>query len=567
MIQLQKIERSSYMIQKEVFSERLKAAMKKQNLKQIDLVRAAQVQGIKLGKSHVSQYVSGKTVPRTDILLFLAKTLQVEEEWLIGVSNVESDTEISATNRNILDTNKTILGNSNKENSEALTMSAKRQESSIFETEIISDVNKNIQTTSAATISRNISNKEGKKMRKFKKSSKLDNVLYDVRGPVVDEATHMEEAGTHVLKLNIGNPAPFGFRTPDEVIYDMRQQLTDCEGYSNAMGLFSARKAIMQYAQLKHIPNVNINDIYTGNGVSELINLCMSELLDNGDEIMIPSPDYPLWTACATLAGGKPVHYICDEESEWYPDIDDIRKKINDRTKAIVIINPNNPTGALYPKEVLEQIVQVAREHQLIIFSDEIYDRLVMDGEKHISIASLAPDLFCVTFSGLSKSHMIAGFRVGWMILSGNKAVAKDYIEGLNMLSNMRLCSNVPGQSIVQTALGGHQSVEDYIMPGGRIYEQREFIYKALTDIPGISAVKPKAAFYIFPKIDTKKFNIVNDEQFVLDLLREKKVLLIHGGGFNWQQPDHFRVVYLPRIEVLKKATDSMADFLNHYRQ
>lgn len=555
------------MIQKEVFSERLKAAMKKQNLKQIDLVRAAQAQGIKLGKSHVSQYVSGKTVPRTDILLFLAKTLQVEEEWLIGVSNVESDTEISASNRNILDTNKTILGNSNKENSEALTMSAKRQKSSILEAEIISDINKNIQTTSAATISRNISNKEGKKMREFKKSSKLDNVLYDVRGPVVDEATRMEEAGTHVLKLNIGNPAPFGFRTPDEVIYDMRQQLTDCEGYSNAMGLFSARKAIMQYAQLKHIPNVNINDIYTGNGVSELINLCMSALLDNGDEILIPSPDYPLWTACATLAGGKPVHYICDEESEWYPDIDDIRKKINDRTKAIVIINPNNPTGALYPKEVLEQIVQVAREHQLIIFSDEIYDRLVMDGEKHISIASLAPDLFCVTFSGLSKSHMIAGFRVGWMILSGNKAMAKDYIEGLNMLSNMRLCSNVPGQSIVQTALGGHQSVEDYIMPGGRIYEQREFIYKALTDIPGISAVKPKAAFYIFPKIDTKKFNIVNDEQFVLDLLREKKVLLIHGGGFNWQQPDHFRVVYLPRIEVLKKATDSMADFLNHYHQ
>ena len=546
------------MIQKEVFSERLKATMKKQNLKQIDLVRAAQAQGIKLGKSHVSQYVSGKTIPRTDILLFLAKTLQVEEEWLIGVSNVESVTEICT---------KTILENRNKENSEALATSVKGQKSSISEIKIISDTNKNIQTTSATTISRNISNKEERKMREFKKSSKLDNVLYDVRGPVVDEAARMEEAGTHVLKLNIGNPAPFGFRTPDEVIYDMRQQLTDCEGYSNAMGLFSARKAIMQYAQLKHIPNVNINDIYTGNGVSELINLCMSALLDNGDEILIPSPDYPLWTACATLAGGKAVHYICDEESEWYPDIDDIRKKINDRTKAIVIINPNNPTGALYPKEVLEQIVQVAREHQLIIFSDEIYDRLVMDGEKHISIASLAPDLFCVTFSGLSKSHMIAGFRVGWMILSGNKAMAKDYIEGLNMLSNMRLCSNVPGQSIVQTALGGHQSVEDYIMPGGRIYEQREFIYKALTDIPGISAVKPKAAFYIFPKIDTKKFNIANDEQFVLDLLREKKVLLIHGGGFNWKQPDHFRVVYLPRIEVLKKATESMADFLNHYHQ
>ena len=550
------------MIQKEVFSKRLKAAMKKQNLKQIDLVRAAQTQGIKLGKSHVSQYVSGKTVPRTDILLFLAKTLQVEEEWLIGVSDMESDTTISSNkDRALLHDNKIILDNN--ANSEALATSVKGQESSISETEIISDTNKNIQTTSATTIS----NKEERKMREFKKSSKLDNVLYDVRGPVVDEAARMEEAGTHVLKLNIGNPAPFGFRTPDEVIYDMRQQLTDCEGYSNAMGLFSARKAIMQYAQLKHIPNVNINDIYTGNGVSELINLCMSALLDNGDEILIPSPDYPLWTACATLAGGKAVHYICDEESEWYPDIDDIRKKINDRTKAIVIINPNNPTGALYPKEVLEQIVQVAREHQLIIFSDEIYDRLVMDGEKHISIASLAPDLFCVTFSGLSKSHMIAGFRVGWMILSGNKAMAKDYIEGLNMLSNMRLCSNVPGQSIVQTALGGHQSVEDYIMPGGRIYEQREFVYKALTDIPGISAVKPKAAFYIFPKIDTKKFNIVNDEQFVLDLLREKKVLLIHGGGFNWQQPDHFRVVYLPRIEVLKKATDSMADFLSHYRQ
>ena len=555
------------MIQKEVFSERLKAAMKKQNLKQIDLVRAAQVQGIKLGKSHVSQYVSGKTVPRTDILLFLAKTLQVEEEWLIGVSNVESDTEISASNRNILDTNKTILGNSNKENSEALTMSAKRQKSSIFEAEIISDINKNIQTTSAATISRNISNKEGKKMREFKKSSKLDNVLYDVRGPVVDEATRMEEAGTHVLKLNIGNPAPFGFRTPDEVIYDMRHQLADCQGYSASQGLFAARKAIMQYAQLKKIPNVDIDDIYTGNGVSELINLSMSALLDDGDEILIPSPDYPLWTACATLAGGKAVHYICDEQSEWYPDMEDIKRKVNSRTKAIVLINPNNPTGALYPREVLQQIVDIAREHQLMIFSDEIYDRLVMDGEEHVSIASLAPDLFCVTFSGLSKSHMIAGFRIGWMILSGNKAIARDYIEGLNMLSNMRLCSNVPAQAVVQTALGGHQSVNDYIIPGGRIYEQREFIYNALCDIPGISAVKPKAAFYIFPKIDTKKFNITNDEQFALDLLREKKILIVHGSGFNWKDPDHFRVVYLPRVEVLEDASWKLRDFLEYYRQ
>lgn len=404
-------------------------------------------------------------------------------------------------------------------------------------------------------------------MREFKKSSKLDHVLYDVRGPVVEEATRMENTGTNVLKLNIGNPAPFGFRTPDEIIYDMRQQLTECEGYSTAKGSFSARKAIMQYAQLRQIPHVSIEDVYTGNGVSELINLCMSALLDNGDEILIPSPDYPLWTACATLAGGKVVHYLCDEQADWYPDLEDIKKKINSRTKAIVIINPNNPTGALYPREILQQIVEIARKHQLIIFSDEIYDRLVMDDEEHVSIASLAPDLFCVTFSGLSKSHMIAGFRIGWMILSGNKTMAKDYIEGINMLSNMRLCSNVPAQSIVQTALGGYQSVKDYIIPGGRIYEQREYIYKALTDIPGITAVKPKAAFYIFPKLDVKKFNIMDDEKFALDLLREKHILIIHGGGFNWKQPDHFRVVYLPRVEVLEQASKKIADFLNGYRQ
>lgn len=405
------------------------------------------------------------------------------------------------------------------------------------------------------------------KLREFKKSTKLDNVLYDVRGPVVDEAARMEEAGMQILKLNIGNPAPFGFRTPDEVIYDMRQQLTECEGYSTANGLFSARKAIMQYAQLKGIPNVSIEDIYTGNGVSELINLCMSALLNDGDEILIPSPDYPLWTACATLAGGKAVHYICDEQSDWYPDLEDMKKKITDRTKAIVIINPNNPTGALYPKEILQQIVDLAREHQLILFSDEIYDRLVMDGQEHVSIASLAPDLFCVTFSGLSKSHMIAGFRIGWMVLSGNKKIARDYMEGLKMLSNMRLCSNVPAQSIVQTALGGYQSVKSYLVPGGRIYDQREFIYKALTDIPGISAVKPKAAFYLFPKIDVKKFNITDDEKFVLDLLRDKRILLIHGGGFNWKQPDHFRVVYLPRVEVLKEAAAGIADFFSYYHQ
>ena len=402
---------------------------------------------------------------------------------------------------------------------------------------------------------------------RFEKSSKLDNVLYDVRGPVVDEANRMEEMGTHILKLNIGNPAPFGFRTPDEVVYDMARQLPECEGYSNSKGLYSARKAIMQYAQNKHIPNVGIEDIYTGNGVSELINLCMQALLNDGDEILIPSPDYPLWTACATLSGGKPVHYICDEESDWFPDMDDIRSKITCKTKAIVIINPNNPTGALYPREVLQEIVDIAREHQLMIFSDEIYDRLVMDGLEHTSIASMCPDLFCVTFSGLSKSHMIAGYRAGWMILSGNLRCARGYIEGINMLSNMRLCSNVPAQSIIQTALWGHQSVNDYLIPGGRVYEQREFVYQAIQEIPGLSAVKPKAAFYIFPKIDVKKFNITDDVRFALDLLKRKKVLIVQGSGFNWQEPDHFRIVYLPRIEVLRECMEKIADFLATYWQ
>ena len=517
---------------KENFALRLKASMAQQGKKQVDLIRAASEQGVKLGKSHISQYASGKTLPRPDILHFLADTLQVDENWLRGDES-SSETASSA-------------GSAGADGGNAPAGNPKQNSQINFRNNTITGE---------------------RQMRTFKKSSKLDNVLYDVRGPVVDEAARMEESGTQILKLNIGNPAPFGFRTPDEVIYDMRQQLTECEGYSHAQGLFSARKAIMQYAQLKGIPNIAIEDIYTGNGVSELINICMSALLDDGDEILIPSPDYPLWTACATLAGGKAVHYICDEQSEWYPDIDDIRRKITDRTKAIVIINPNNPTGALYPKEVLQKIVDVAREHQLIIFSDEIYDRLVMDEEEHISIASLAPDLFCITFSGLSKSHMIAGFRIGWMILSGNKKAAKDYIGGLKMLSNMRLCSNVPAQSIVQTALGGHQSVEGYIVPGGRIYEQREYIYNAINDIPGLSAVKPKAAFYIFPRIDVNKFNITNDEQFALDLLRDKKILIIHGGGFNWKQPDHFRIVYLPRIEVLKDAMTKIGDFLSYYQQ
>ena len=507
----------------ESFSTRLNDAMALRELKQIDFVHAAEKFNIKLGKSHMSQYVSGKTVPRADIAHFLAAYLRVNEDWLMG-----KDVPM-------------------EEHAAILPDFAGEQP------DHVDDASE--QPT------------EGRTMRTFTKSHKLDNVLYDVRGPVADEAARMEAAGTHVLKLNIGNPAPFGFRTPDEVVYDMSQQLPDTEGYSPSKGLFSARKAIMQYAQLKNIPNVSIDDIYTGNGVSELINLSLSALLDNGDEVLVPSPDYPLWTACVNLAGGTAVHYVCDEDSEWYPDIDDMRSKITDKTKAIVIINPNNPTGALYPKEVLQQIVDLAREHQLMIFSDEIYDRLVMDGLEHISIASLAPDLFCVTFSGLSKSHMIAGWRVGWMVLSGNKRLAKDYIEGLNMLANMRMCSNVPAQSVVQTALGGHQSVKDYLVPGGRIYDQRELVYNMLNDIPGITAVKPKAAFYIFPKIDVKKFNIHSDEQFALDLLHDKHILISHGGAFNWQEPDHFRVVYLPRISMLKETIGEIGDFFSTYWQ
>ncbi len=507
----------------ESFSTRLNDAMALRELKQIDFVHAAEKFNIKLGKSHMSQYVSGKTVPRADIAHFLAAYLRVNEDWLMG-----KDVPM-------------------EEHAAILPDFAGEQP------DHVDDASE--QPT------------EGRTMRTFTKSHKLDNVLYDVRGPVADEAARMEAAGTHILKLNIGNPAPFGFRTPDEVVYDMSQQLPDTEGYSPSKGLFSARKAIMQYAQLKNIPNVSIDDIYTGNGVSELINLSLSALLDNGDEVLVPSPDYPLWTACVNLAGGTAVHYVCDEDSEWYPDIDDMRSKITDKTKAIVIIDPNNPTGALYPKEVLQQIVDLAREHQLMIFSDEIYDRLVMDGLEHISIASLAPDLFCVTFSGLSKSHMIAGWRVGWMVLSGNKRLAKDYIEGLNMLANMRMCSNVPAQSVVQTALGGHQSVKDYLVPGGRIYDQRELVYNMLNDIPGITAVKPKAAFYIFPKIDVKKFNIHSDEQFALDLLHDKHILISHGGAFNWQEPDHFRVVYLPRISMLKETIGEIGDFFSTYWQ
>lgn len=404
-------------------------------------------------------------------------------------------------------------------------------------------------------------------MRNFKKSDKLNNVSYDVRGPVLEEAERMQEEGIRILKLNTGNPAPFGFDAPNEIVRDMIVNVRDSEGYSDSKGIFSARKAIEQYCQLKKFPNVTINDIYTGNGVSELITMCMQGLLNNGDEVLVPMPDYPLWTASVSLAGGTPVHYICDEQAEWYPDIDDIKSKITSNTKAIVIINPNNPTGALYPKELLLEIVEVARQNDLIIYSDEIYDRLVMDGLVHVPIATLAPGLFVVTLNGLSKSHRVAGFRCGWMVLSGDKSRVKGYIEGLNMLASMRLCSNVLSQQIIQTALGGYQSVDDLLLPGGRIYEQREFIYNAINDIPGLSTVKPKAAFYIFPKIDTAKFDIYDDEKFVLDFLHKHHILLVHGGGFNWQQPDHFRIVYLPKMEDLKTTADKMREFLSTYKQ
>lgn len=529
-----------------VFSERLRASMARRGLKQTDMIRAAAELGGRLGKSQVSQYVSGKTVPRRDMVRLLAQILEVDAAWLIGAGEEDATGAHSPA-----------AGPAVPSAPDPVPARATERHEAALPTPV----------PPASRRGSGADRQRSNHMREFKKSSKLENVLYDVRGPVVDEASAMEARGEHILKLNIGNPAPFGFRTPDEVIFDMRQQLTDCEGYSNSRGLFAARKAIMQYAQLKGLPNVDIESIYTGNGVSELIQLCMQALLDNGDEILIPSPDYPLWTACATLAGGTPVHYLCDEEADWYPDLADMESKITERTKALVIINPNNPTGAVYPREVLADIVEIARRHQLMIFSDEIYDRLCMDGVEHISIAALAPDLPCVTFSGLSKSHMIAGFRIGWMVLSGDKRCMRDFIYGINMLSNMRLCSNVPAQSIVQTALGGHQSVTSYVVPGGRVYEQRNYVYEALNAIDGVSAVKPRAAFYIFPKLDVKKFNITDDEQFALDLLHEKHILITRGGGFNWEKPDHFRIVYLPRMGVLHEAMEDLADFLAHYRQ
>ena len=404
-------------------------------------------------------------------------------------------------------------------------------------------------------------------MQDILKSNKLANVFYDIRGPVAHAAKKMEEDGHRILKLNIGNPKPFGLDAPEEIIQDVILNLPDSEGYCDSKGLFSARKAIMQYSQQKNIKDVNIEDIILGNGVSELIVMSMQGLLNTGDEVLIPSPDYPLWTGAVTLGGGTPVHYHCDESSNWFPDMDDIRKKVNKKTKALVLINPNNPTGAVYPDEVLLELIQIARENGLIIFSDEIYDKILFDGATHTSTASLADDLLFITFNGLSKNYRLAGFRAGWMIISGVKHKAKDYIEGLEMLASMRLCANVPSQHAIQTSLGGYQSINDLVAPGGRIYEQRNIAYDALNSIPGISCTKPMGALYCFPKIDIKKFNIHNDERMVLDLLEQQKILIVHGTAFNWAQPDHFRVVFLPRPEDLTLALDKMGQFFSSYKQ
>ena len=404
-------------------------------------------------------------------------------------------------------------------------------------------------------------------MKEILKSKKLNNVAYDVRGPVLDAANAMEANGAKILKLNIGNPGAFKFEAPDCILDAMSATLPISEGYCDSKGLLEAREAIASYDKSKGIEGVGVNDIYTGNGVSELITLCMQGLLDCGDEILIPSPDYPLWTGAATLAGGTAVHYICDEKSDWMPDIADIKNKITPKTRGIVVINPNNPTGTLYGPYILEEIVKLAREHDLIIFADEIYDRLLMDGRTHTSIASLAPDLFVITLNGLSKSHLIAGYRCGWMSISGDKSHAKGYIEGLNMLSSMRLCSNVPAQRAIKPALENLHATDYLLKPGGRIFEQRRAICEAMDKIDGISYVRPMAAFYVFPKIDAKRFGITNDEQFVLDFLREKQVLLVHGGGFHWEQPDHFRIVYLPEPSVLAESMEKLGDFLKTYRQ
>jgi alanine-synthesizing transaminase len=404
-------------------------------------------------------------------------------------------------------------------------------------------------------------------MQPVNKSNKLNNVCYDIRGPVLQRARQMEDEGQRIIKLNIGNPAAFGFEVPEEIQQDTIRNMSKAGGYTDSKGLFEPRKAIMHYTQSKNIAGVTVDDIIIGNGVSELIVMAMQGLLNNGDQMLVPMPDYPLWTAAATLAGGTARHYMCDEASGWLPDLKDIESKINANTRGIVVINPNNPTGALYPKEILEGIIEIARHHGLVIFADEIYDKVLYDDNEHISMASLAEDVLFVTFNGLSKNYRTCGYRAGWMVISGEKKHATDYIEGLNMLASMRLCANVPGQLAIQTALGGYQSIHDLVAPTGRLCKQRDLAYEMLTAIPGVTCVKPKAAMYLFPKLDPKIYPIEDDQQFILDLLLEEKVLLVQGTGFNWKKPDHFRVVFLPNVDDLTEAIQRIARFLESYRK
>ena len=404
-------------------------------------------------------------------------------------------------------------------------------------------------------------------MQPILKSAKLANVCYDIRGPVMARARQMEEDGHRIIKLNIGNPATFGFDAPEEIVQDVIHNLPLAAGYAESKGLFAARKAIMHYTQEKKIAGVRVEDIYIGNGVSEMIVMTMQALLDNGDEVLVPAPDYPLWTAAVSLGGGTPRHYICDEQSGWLPDLDDIRAKISSNTRAIVIINPNNPTGALYPLEILQGIVEIARQHQLIVYADEIYDKVLYDGVEHTSIASLADDVLFVTFNGLSKNYRACGYRAGWAIVSGEKKHAKDYIEGLDILASMRLCANVPAQFGIQTALGGYQSINELVAPSGRLCRQRDVAWELLSAIPGVTCVKPQAAMYLFPRLDPKMYPIANDQQFIMDLLLQEKVLVVQGSGFNWAHPDHFRVVFLPSVDDLHEAIGRIARFLEQYRK
>jgi alanine-synthesizing transaminase len=404
-------------------------------------------------------------------------------------------------------------------------------------------------------------------MKKIRQSEKLAKVCYDIRGPVLEEAKRLEEEGNRILKLNIGNPAAFGFEAPDEIIQDVIRNLSNAQGYSDSKGLFSARKAIMQECQQLGIDGVDIDDIYLGNGVSELIVMAMQALLNNGDEVLVPAPDYPLWTASVSLGGGTPVHYICDEAADWFPDIKDIEKKITSKTRAIVIINPNNPTGSVYSQDLLLDIIRVARKHNLVIFADEIYSKILYDDAVHIPVASLCDDLFIVTFNGLSKSYRLAGFRSGWMILSGAKEKAANYIEGLEILSNMRLCANVPAQYAVQTALGGYQSINELIIPGGRLRDQRDIAWDMLTQIPGVTCVKPKGAIYMFPRLDPQMYPIADDQRFIQDLLEKEKILLVQGSAFNIDDTQHLRVVFLPTVDVLQQAISKIERFLGKWAQ